>query len=41
MTAIKFPVLESSIRDRDLLLPCEIYQAWRAAQKNDQPALAA
>lgn len=41
MTAITFPALEPPIRDRDMLLPCEIYQAWRAAQEDAEDAFRA
>jgi hypothetical protein len=41
MTAITSPAPESPISDRDLLLPCEIYQAWQAAHEDAEDAFRA
>ena len=41
MTAITFPALESPISDRDVLLPCEIDQAWQAAHEDADDAVRA
>jgi hypothetical protein len=41
MAAITFPEFESPVRDRDVLLPCETYQAWRAAQEDAEDAFRA
>ena len=41
MSVIEFTHAPASARDRHALLPCEIYQAWRAASEDVEEAFVA
>ena len=41
MSVIEFTAAPAPVRDRHALLPCEVYQAWRAANEDAEQAFLA
>ena len=41
MTVIEHTAAPASARDRHVLLPCEVYQAWKAANEDTEEAFSA